>query len=63
MPEFRFHLVHFGGGGKGTESGGGFSGVNEGDVGGGRGDVIGVAETMTTKDMVKLEGVEGSPDF
>ena len=52
MTEFLFPLVGFGGGGKGTKSGGKFSDINEGAVFSGRDDVLGVAETETTKDAV-----------
>ena len=60
MMGFWFSLVYFGGGGEGTESGGGFSGINEGGVVSNRCDVRGVAETATAKDAVYFEGVKGS---
>ena len=53
MREFSFPLVYFGGDGECAKSGGGFAGVDEGDVVGGRGGVLWV--------VVDLEGVEGLP--
>ena len=55
--EFLFSLICFGYGGEGAESGGGFAGVNEGGVVGGRGDVIWVVEPVTDEYAVEFEGV------
>ena len=52
MAEFIFPLVGFGGVIKGTKSAERFSGVNEGDIVSGGGDVLRVAYTATTKYLV-----------
>ena len=48
MNEFRFPLVGLGDDGKGTGSGGGFAGINDGGIFNGGGNVLGVVETTTT---------------
>ena len=57
MKEFLFILIFFRRCGEGAGSGGGFAGVNEGGVVGGRGDVIWVVEPVTDEYSVELEGV------
>ena len=59
MGKFRFTLVCFCDGGKGDNSGDGLASFNESCIVGSVGDVLGVAETSTAKDAVKLEGIKG----
>ena len=52
MREFLFPLVFFGDGGECSNSGGGFTGVDEDGTIGSGGDMLGVGESATAKDMV-----------